>query len=181
MRIVAGKHGSRKLKSPADNAIRPTSDKVKGAVFSSLGEKGRTGRFLDCYSGTGNMALEALSRGMDFAVMIDQSPKACALIRENVSALQEEEHCRIYCGDVFSVLPKLKEPFDCIYIDPPYAKEKNGELMDTLCRYDLICPDGVVVVESDAASCFADQIGSLYKYKEKNYRDTKITYYRKKG
>ena len=73
MRIVAGEFGSRPIKSVKGDSTRPTSDKVKGAVFSSLGNTFHSGCFLDCYSGTGNMALEALSRGMDTAVMVDKN------------------------------------------------------------------------------------------------------------
>ena len=76
MRIVAGKYGSRSLKSPKNDATRPTQDKIKGAIFSSLGNMFDGGNFLDCYSGTGNMGLEAVSRGMDHATLVDNN-KEC--------------------------------------------------------------------------------------------------------
>lgn len=181
MRIVAGKYGSRKLVSPKGDQTRPTSDKVKGAIFSSLGNLFDSGRFLDCYSGTGNMALEAISRGMDYAVLIDSSPVACRCIKQNIAILQAEDQTIVLNKDVFAALPQLEGTFDLIYIDPPYAKERNVELMQALCQNDLISEDGVVVVESVASQTFPDEIETLYKYKEKKYRDTKITMYKKKG
>mgnify|MGYP002527159850 CR=1 FL=1 len=91
MRIVAGQFRSRRLHTPKNNDIRPTSDKVKGAIFSSLGPKASQGRFLDCYSGTGNMALEAISRGCEFAVLVDASKQACSIIKQNIQDLQVQK------------------------------------------------------------------------------------------
>ena len=131
MRIVAGKYGSRPLKSCKGDTTRPTADKVKGAVFSSLGGSFDSGRMLDCYSGTGNMALEALSRGMKFATMVEKDRMALNVIRENVKSLQEK-NCEIISGSIFSVMNRLKEAYDLVYIDPPYKEEKNVELIEKL-------------------------------------------------
>ena len=100
MRIVAGEFGSRPIKSVKGDSTRPTSDKVKGAVFSSLGNTFHSGRFLDCYSGTGNMALEALSRGMDTAVMVDKNRQAILTIKENVHSLGVEKRCKVIQKDI---------------------------------------------------------------------------------
>ena len=178
MRIVAGLYRSRILKGPKDNSIRPTSDKVKGAIFSSLGPKVNNGRFLDCYSGTGNMGLEALSRGMK-PTMVDVNRHAISLIHENIQTLQVHDECQVIPMDIFAALSIFKEGFDVIYIDPPYAKQRNEELMSALLEKDLINDQGIVVVESLKSDNFSERIGSLEKIKEKVYRDTKITYYRK--
>ena len=181
MRIVAGQFRSRRLHTPKNNDIRPTSDKVKGAIFSSLGPKASQGRFLDCYSGTGNMALEAISRGCEFAVLVDASKQACSIIKQNIQDLQVQKQTQLIHKDIFAAIGNIDQGFDCIYIDPPYAKEKNVQLMEKLCEYHLINEDGVVVVESLAKQTFPDNVADLEKTKEKTYRDTKITYYRKKG
>ncbi len=179
MRIVAGEFGSRPIKSVKGDATRPTSDKIKGAIFSSLGNSFDGGRFLDCYSGTGNMALEALSRGMEQAVLVDQSRLAIAIIKENIKTLGVQKRCKVYQKDIFSLLPNLKEPFDLIYVDPPYQKQENEKLLNQLDAYNLVCKQGIVVVESLSSQVWPDQIGQLVKYKEKDYRNTKITYYRR--
>ena len=178
MRIVAGKYGSRPLKSCKGDTTRPTADKVKGAVFSSLGGSFDFGRMLDCYSGTGNMALEALSRGMKFATMVEKDRMALNVIRENVKSLQEK-NCEIISGSIFSVMNRLKEAYDLVYIDPPYKEEKNVELIEKLDKLSLINTNGMVVVESLAQQTFPEQIATLSKQKEKVYGITKITYYRK--
>lgn len=178
MRIVAGKYGSRPLKSPKTDATRPTSDKIKGAIFSSLGNDLEGKRMLDCYSGTGNMALEALSRGCAYATMVDNNRQAITVIKENVKSLKET-NCEVIQGNIFSVLKRLKKPYDLIYIDPPYAKEENVKLIETLDVQGLIAIDAVVIVESLEKQTFPDQVSTLIKYKEKTYGITKITYYRK--
>lgn len=178
MRIVAGKYGSRPLKACKGDTTRPTADKVKGAIFSSLGGSFDSGKMLDCYSGTGNMALEALSRGMKFATMVEKDRMALNVIRENVRSLQEK-NCEIISGNIFSVIHRLKEVYDLVYIDPPYKEEKNVELIEKLDQLSLINTNGMVVVESLAQQTFPEQIATLVKQKEKVYGITKITYYRK--
>lgn len=179
MRIVAGKYGSRPLKTLSGDATRPTSDKVKGAVFSSLGGRFVGGRFLDYYSGSGAMALEAISRGMDQAVCVDQSHAACRIIRENIQTLGVQDQCMVLQQDIFHAIDQLTEPFDLVYIDPPYARQRNEELIKELDRMHLIKGQGILVVESADGDDLPDTINDIYKYKEKKYRNTKITYYRK--
>lgn len=179
MRVVAGKYGSRRLESVPGQTTRPTSDKVKGAVFSSLGGSFEKGRILDCYSGTGNIALEALSRGMEEAVCVDQDHRAVKVIRANAMALGVLDQVQIIKANIFSALDQMKMPFDLVYIDPPYQKEQNVKLLEALDRLELVCDNGVVVVESLSSQSFPEQIGHFTKQREKTYRNTKITYYRK--
>lgn len=181
MRIVSGKYGSRRLESVPGDGTRPTADKVKGAIFSSLGNQFDGGRFLDCYSGTGNMALEALSRGMDFAVCVDKSAKAMQTIKKNVASLGVQSQCKIIRKDIFQAIAQLSDPFDLIYIDPPYAKQKNEKLIEKLIENELVKDNTIVVVESDEKDVFPEQIGDFTIWKIKSYRNTKITYYRKEG
>ena len=148
MRIVAGKYGSRSLKSPKNDATRPTQDKIKGAIFSSLGNMFDGGNFLDCYSGTGNMGLEAVSRGMDHATLVDNNKGAISVIKENVKSLKAEKETKIICGNIFSVLERLTLKYDVVYIDPPYAKQENEKLIQKLEDLDIVKSDGVIVVES---------------------------------
>ncbi len=179
MRVVAGKYGSRPLQAVKGDQTRPTSDKVKGAVFSTLGGFFNGGRMLDCYAGTGSMALEAVSRGMDHADLVDDSMQAIRTIKDNIKSLKAEKECTVIKGNIFTVISRLDEPYDLIFIDPPYAKQKNIELIEELENNQLIRQNGWVVVESDGKDSFPDEIAGLTKVKEKTYRSTKITYYRK--
>lgn len=179
MRVVAGKYGSRPLQAVKGDQTRPTSDKVRGAVFSSLGGFFDGGRMLDCYAGTGAVGLEAVSRGMEHADLVDESMQAIRIIKDNIRTLQAENECNVIKGNIFTVVQNLKKPYDLIYIDPPYAKEKNVELIEKLEANQLVNRGGWVVVESDGKDSFPDTIAGLSKVKEKIYRSTKITYYRK--
>ena len=123
MRIIAGEMRSRKLKAPEGMDTRPTADRVKEALFSILGSRIYGARVLDLYGGSGALALEAVSRGADSAVICDLSAKACAVIQENIDTLN--------CGDkvkllrmkdtaALSALQKKSDAFDLIFLDPPY-------------------------------------------------------------
>ena len=178
MRIVAGKYGSRSLKSPKNDATRPTQDKIKGAIFSSLGNLFDGGNFLDCYSGTGNMGLEAVSRGMDHATLVDNNKGAVSVIKENVKSLKADKETKIICGNIFSVLERLTLKYDVVYIDPPYAKQENEKLLQ---KQNLVKEDGIVVIESLQEEIWPEQMASFTKYKEKTYGITRISYYRKEN
>lgn len=178
MRIVAGKYGSRSLKSPKNEATRPTQDKIKGAIFSSLGNTFDGGNFLDCYSGTGNMGLEALSRGMDHATLIDNNKGAISVIKDNVKSLKAEKETKVILGNVFSVLERLTLKYDVVYIDPPYAKQENERLMEKLDALHIVSENGVVIIESLKEEVWPDTMAGFEKYKEKCYGITRISYYR---
>ena len=111
--------------------------------------------------------------------MVDVNRHAISLIQENIQTLQVQDECQVISMDIFAALSIFKEGFDVIYIDPPYAKQRNEELMSALLEKDLINDQGIVVVESLKSDNFSERIGSLEKIKEKVYRDTKITYYQK--
>ncbi len=179
MRIVAGKYGSRPLKSPKTDATRPTQDKIKGAIFSSLGNSFSGGNFLDCYSGTGNMGLEAISRGFDHATLIDNNKMAISIIKENTKSLGCMNQVNVVCANVFQALERLDKKYDIIYIDPPYKKQQNIKLVEALDAHDLVNDDGVIVIESLQEEIWPENIASYTKYKEKTYGITRITYYRK--
>ena len=115
---------------------------------------------------------------MKFATMVEKDRMALNIIRENVKSLQEK-NCEIISGSIFSVMNRLKEAYDLVYIDPPYKEEKNVELIEKLDQLSLINTNGMVVVESLAQQTFPEQIATLSKQKEKVYGITKITYYRK--
>lgn len=181
MRIVAGKYGSRSLKSPKNDATRPTQDKIKGAIFSSLGNLFYGGNFLDCYSGTGNMGLEAVSRGMDHATLVDNNKGAVSVIKENVKSLKADKETKIICGNIFSVLERLTLKYDVVYIDPPYAKQENEKLLQKLDEQNLVKEDGIVVIESLQEEIWPEQMASFTKYKEKTYGITRISYYRREN
>ena len=149
MRIIAGEMRSRKLKAPEGMDTRPTADRVKEALFSILGSRVYGARVLDLYGGSGALALEAVSRGANSAVICDLSAKACAVIQENIDTLN--------CGDqvkllrmkdtaALSALQKKGDAFDLIFLDPPY-RMSTVPICQMIAEYNLLKPDGTIVVE----------------------------------
>lgn len=150
MRIIAGEHKGRKLKSVSGTATRPTSDKIKEAVFHKMGPFFSGGSGLDLFAGSGSLGLEALSRGMDDMVFVDQAKKAIQTIRQNVEALHVSEQSSIYRNDAFRAMEKLQhegKSFQLILLDPPYQRMDYTKLLHTLDTYNLLAPGGMLYIE----------------------------------
>ena len=143
---------------------QPTQDKIKGAIFSSLGNIFDGGNFLDCYSGTGNMGLEAVSRGMDHATLVDNNKGAISVIKENVKNLKADKETKIICGNIFTVLERLTLKYDVVYIDPPYAKQENEKLIQKLDDLDMVKLDGVIDVESVEVEVWPERIACFNNF-----------------
>lgn len=180
MRIIAGMYSSRRLETLPGNKTRPTLDKVKEAVFSSLGSLFDGGNVLDLYAGSGAIGLEAISRGFDHAVLVDNNHQACGVIKKNIDTLQCRDCCSVLCmkdTQALSLLIEKKERFDLIYLDPPYAKQHNFEILDIIDKNNLLNPDGKVVIESLKEETYKSEYTHLQYKKEVVYGIMKITYY----
>lgn len=119
MRIIAGKYAKRNLHTLKSNATRPTSDKVKGSLFNSLGQFFDGGQVLDLYAGSGALGIEAVSRGYDSAILVDISGQACQIIRKNVELTKEEDRFRVLkCSDnrAIKILNEEEKKFDLIFL-----------------------------------------------------------------
>ena len=183
MRIIAGTWRSRRIEAPAGMSTRPTLDKVREAVFSMLGGSFGGGSFLDLYAGSGANGLEALSRGMDTAVFTDRDHKAVSVIKKNIESLGCRDQCRVLALSDIKALNLLHEEgqhFSVIYMDPPYAKQKNTEILRLIDDFDLLEKDGTIVIESAKDDTFTEDCGKLAYYKDRVYGMTRITLYRKK-
>lgn len=181
MRIIAGKYASRKLETLSGKNTRPTLDKVKEAVFSSLGGYFDGGAVLDLYGGSGAIAFEALSRGMDKAVIVDKSRAAVQIIKTNAALLGCEDQCEIYPVSDFKALALCRQKgmqFDLVYLDPPYERQRNRQILAFLDEHDMVKPMGDVVIESLKEEEYRDAYSHLVYRKEAVYGIMKITYYR---
>lgn len=181
MRIIAGTHGSRRFDAPEGKHTRPTLDKVREAVFSSLGGFFDGGNVLDLYAGSGAIGFEALSRGMDHAVFVDASPRAVGVIRKNIAGLGFEEQSTVLPMKAEKALPVLAEKgmqFDLVYLDPPYRRQENEAVIARLVDLNLLTKHARVCVESLKEEQFAEVIGDLRRCREAVYGITRITYYK---
>jgi len=150
MRIVAGTHGGRRLKAPSGLRVRPTSDKVREALFAILGARVQDASVLDLYAGTGALGLEALSRGAATAVFVEQSASVRRVLQENVIALELEDRCLIRTGRVpaaLATLPDYGVPFDLVLADPPYDRGQTERLLRSETLIGLVKPDAQLIVE----------------------------------
>lgn len=130
MQIVAGKFKGRLLKAPKGQNTRPTSAKLRAAFFNKIQNQIDDVRFLDLFSGSGAIGLEALSRGASHASFVDSNSFAVQSLKENIKTLKTEKETSIYPLDIFKALKKMTTPFDIIYADPPYQlNQKNSKLL----------------------------------------------------
>jgi 16S rRNA (guanine966-N2)-methyltransferase len=152
MRVIAGRAGGVRLISPK-NGVRPTMDRVKAAIFSSLGEKVVGARVLDLFAGTGALGIEALSRGADSALFVEEDRQSIAAIEKNLAKAQLAG--RVRQQDVFGFLKNAAttaEKFQIVFADPPYDKMTSGErftekLLENATLPRLLEPDGMFVLE----------------------------------
>ena len=152
-RIIAGAHGGRRLAAPPGAQTRPTSDRVREALFSALQTMTDLdgARFADLYAGSGAVGLEALSRGAAFTLLVESDPKAARAIRENIGTLRVDGAARLVAGKVAQVLAAPPEggPYDVVFADPPYAlgDDELAELQRALVGAGWLADDAVVVLE----------------------------------
>lgn len=146
LRIIGGAFKGRMLKTPAGDTTRPTQSILREAVFNICQHKIEEARFLDFFAGSGAVGLEALSRGAKFTVFVEQNRRALHAIKENIVFLQVEKKTKILPYSADAALQKLTEPFDIIYIDPPYDLSVN-HLIELLLERNLLAPDGILFLE----------------------------------
>lgn len=176
MRITAGTHRSRNLKTLASDVTRPTSDKMRQAIFSRIGPYFDNTSFLDVFGGTGAMALEAISRGMNHAVCIERYVPAQRIIQENIKLLNENAKVTLVKGDALKQLETLKQRFDYIFIDPPY-KYKYFESIIKEAIIHCAHENTLIIVESDAQKELPQVIENFECIHSKKYGQSKLFYY----
>jgi len=160
---------------------RPTSDKVKGALFNIIAAILEDSRVLDVFAGTGSLGIEALSRGAGSAVFIDRSVQCCEVIRENLAHTKLASKAEVYAMDFASGIEKLNRDgckFDIIIMDPPYNKKFIQEALKLLTKNDIMEDDGIIVTEHSIMDDLPDAVGRFTAIDSRKYGDTKITIYR---
>jgi 16S rRNA (guanine966-N2)-methyltransferase len=176
MRIVAGSHRGRRIEAPADDRIRPTSDRIRESLFNMLGHRlgGFSGkRVLDGFAGTGALGLEALSRGAAFAQFVDRDRDALALCRRNATALGLVQRAAFQLADM-TLSPPGGDPFDLVLLDPPYGQGLAGKALETLSDAGRLEPGAVIVIEADRAQ--PEQIPPKFVIADsRDYGRTRIT------
>ena len=186
MRIISGKSRGRILRVPSRNdvkaGIRPTADRVKEALFSILGGRIRGARVLDLYAGTGALGLEALSRGAELAVFVDNGDAALELVKKNIELCGLSSSSAIVRRDLtrgLAFLPGLAPAggFDLIFLDPPYRQGLVAQFLGGLAELKLLAFDGLVVAEEGAEVELAEAYPGLTLADRRRYGDTGLWFY----
>ena len=177
MKIVSGTYGGRPLKTLEGKTTRPTSDKVRGAMFNMIGPYFDGGRVLDLYAGSGGLSIEAVSRGMEQAVLVEKDRRAQGIIASNIQITKESHKFQLLKMEAHQALNQLQGTFDLIFLDPPYAKEQIVADIEALAERGLLGEEVMVVCETDKAVDLPEEIACLGIWKEKIYGISKVTVY----
>ncbi|MGF9695510.1 16S rRNA (guanine(966)-N(2))-methyltransferase RsmD [Paenibacillus sp. MABNR03] len=180
MRVVSGSAKGRPLKAVPGNGTRPTTDKVKEALFSMIGPYFEGGTALDLFAGSGGLGIEALSRGMDKAVFVDLESKSIEVIRANLKATKLEDQAAIYrndAGRALKALAKRTTRFDLVFLDPPYRMKNGDELMLTMHELELLEPEATIVLEYESKYSYPEQFGPFEQTRKAVYGETAVSIY----
>lgn len=182
MRIIAGKARGHKLIPPATMETRPTLDRVKEAMFSSIQLYIPDGIILDVFAGTGSLGLEAASRGAKEVYLVDKSSTTYPLLNKNIKNLKFQDFCTALNMDSYDALKTLAKKglkFDIIFIDPPYCKEMIPEAMKIIKENEMLQEDGIIVTKIDSIEEIYEGYEDIKLNKSKKYGNTTVCYYKK--
>lgn len=182
MRIVSGDFRGRKLSAVPGMATRPTTDKVKEALFNMIGPYFDGGTSLDLFAGSGGLSIEAVSRGFDRAVLIDRQYQAIKTIKKNIDVTKHPEKFDVYKMDAhkaLNVLKKHHECFDLVFLDPPYAKQKIIDDINTMVADDLLADEALIVAETNQEADLPTDLPGFKFIKRQEYGITVLTIYQR--
>ncbi len=179
MRVITGKARGVNLKTPDGMTTRPTAERVKEALFSIINFDIPNARVLDLFGGTGQLGIEALSRGAKSAVFVDAGEPACKLIRENLRRTKLEAQARVVRADYMDYLRRCTERFDIIFLDPPYAEVFLENSLKKISEIDILQSDGIIVCERPLEKAALGEYRGLSQSRDYKYGKTILTLYRK--
>ena len=169
------------MKTPEGMLTRPTTDRVKEAVFSIIQFEVQGSRFLDLFGGSGQMGIEALSRGAAGAVIVDGRRDACKLIQENLRLTRLSDRAKVVQSDYAAYLQRCRETFDLVFLDPPYAEVFLENSLKIISEIDILSDRGIIICERPADKTLNVEIPGLVRGKDYRYGNTWITLFRKAG
>jgi 16S rRNA (guanine(966)-N(2))-methyltransferase RsmD len=179
MRVITGKARGVQLKTPDGMTTRPTTDRVKEALFSIIQFEIPGAKVLDLFGGTGQLGIEALSRGAKSAVFVDAGEPACRLIRENLKRTKLEADARVVRSDYLTYLKNCRETFQIILLDPPYAEVFLENALKCITEIDILQSGGIIVAERPLGKELPWEFEGFTRSKDYKYGNTLLTVYRK--
>ncbi|MBU5595558.1 16S rRNA (guanine(966)-N(2))-methyltransferase RsmD [Amphibacillus sp. MSJ-3] len=183
MRVIAGEFKGRSIETVSNNLTRPTSDKVKESLFNIIGPYFSGGNGLDLFAGSGGLGIEAMSRGINRVVFIDQQAQATRMIKKNLTNLKLLNRAEVYQNDAFralKVLGKRGLQFDYIFLDPPYKKDLYQQLLEEIDTQQIADKDCMIICEHDSNLVLPISAAGFKQVRTEKYgRTTTITFYKK--
>ena len=179
MRVISGKARGINLKTPDGLLTRPTIDRVKEALFSIINFDIPASSVLDLFGGTGQLGIEALSRGAKSAVFVDQREDACKLIRENLKRTKLEADAKVVRMDYLDYLKRCKDKYDIIFLDPPYAEVFLENALKCITEIDILQSGGIIVAERPLGKDLPWDFEGYTRSKDYKYGKVLLTIYRK--
>lgn len=179
MRVITGEARGRRLKTLEGLSVRPTIERVKEAIFSIVQFDVAGSSFLDLFAGSGQMGIEALSRGAKLAVFVDENKNAQDVIRENLKMTQLTANSRVVAMDAASFLRGTKDKFDIAFLDPPYNKGIINEILPLIT--DSMSETGIIICEYELGEQIIDEVNDFYKSKDYKYGKTMVSVYKRRS
>ena len=180
MRVITGTARGTNLKTPEGMHTRPTADRVKEALFNII-QYDISGEVLDLFAGTGQLGIEALSRGARHAVFVDQREDAAALVRENLRRTHLTDRAQVVRGDYLAYLDRCRERFHLIFLDPPYAEKSLENAIKRISEIDILADGGIIITERPKGKLLDADIPGPTRSRDYNYGKTTITLFRKEA
>ncbi len=181
MRVISGLAKGVSLKTPDGLATRPTADRIKEAMFSIIQFDVPGTAVLDLFGGTGQLGIEALSRGAKSAVFVDQAESACSLIRENLKRTKFQNSAKVVRSDYLTYLKNTQEKFDIILLDPPYAEIFLENSLKMISEIDILQSNGIIVTERPVEKALSMDFPGFSRSRDYKYGNTLLTIYRKEN
>lgn len=181
MRVITGSARGRRLHELKGMDTRPTTDKVKESIFNCIQFDVEGARVLDLFAGTGQLGIEALSRGASSAVFVEQRSDAVKLVRDNLELCGFTDQAQVVCGEAMGYLSALRTKFDIILLDPPYAENLLERAIAHIAKFDILSPNGIIVAESPVEKTLPALSAPYGIYREYRYGKIKVTIYHREG
>ena len=179
MRVITGTARGVRLKTPEGLDTRPTAERVKEALFSAIQFEIEGRRVLDLFAGRGQLGIEALSRGAEWAVFVDAGKSAAALVKENLRRAKLTEKAQVVQTDYLSYLSRCREKFGLIFLDPPYAENFLENALEKIVEFDILSSGGIIVAERPEGKELPQEFEGYTRSRDYRYGITLITLYRK--
>ena len=179
MRVITGKARGVTLKTPDGMTTRPTTDRVKEALFSIIQFEIPGANVLDLFGGTGQLGIEALSRGAKSCTFVDAGEPACRLIRENLKRTRLEAEGKVVRSDYLAFLNRCRETYDIIFLDPPYAEVFLETALKCIAEIDILQSGGIIVAERPLGKDLPWEFDGFQRSRDYKYGNTLLTVYRK--